>query len=139
LLVDFGLAKMLKEPTEAEQETATALTNAGTILGTPEYLSPEQAVGKAVDSRTDIYSLGVVLFQMLTGRVPFTGATPVMTVIQHTMSTPPSVSQLNPTIPRQVEDVILKALAKSPEQRYATAGDFVRALRAATERRIQLT
>jgi serine/threonine protein kinase len=133
LLVDFGLAKMLKEPTEAEQETATALTNAGTILGTPEYLSPEQAVGKAVDSRTDIYSLGVVLFQMLTGRVPFTGATPVMTVIQHTMSTPPSVSQLNPTIPRQVEDVILKALAKSPEQRYATAGDFVRALRAAIE------
>jgi serine/threonine protein kinase len=131
LLVDFGLAKMLKELTEGEQEAVTALTNAGTILGTPEYLSPEQAVGKAVDSRTDIYSLGIVLFQMLAGRVPFSGATPVMTVIQHTMSTPPSISQLNPTIPREVEAVIMKALAKSPEERYPTAGDFVRALRAA--------
>src|SRR6202030_104378 len=104
-------------PTEGEQEAVTALTNAGTILGTPEYLSPEQAVGKAVDSRTDIYSLGIVLFQMLTGRVPFSGAAPVMTVIEHPMSTPPSISQLNPTIPREVEDVVMKALAKSPEHR----------------------
>ena len=132
LLVDFGLAKMLKEPIEAGQEITAALTNAGTILGTPEYLSPEQAIGTPVDSRTDIYSLGIVLFQMLTGRVPFTGATPVMTIIQHTMAIPPSVSQLNPTIPGEVEEVIMRALAKSPEQRYTTAGDFVRALRAAT-------
>ena len=75
LLADFGLAKMLG--TEVDQHGASALTSAGTVIGTPEYLSPEQAAGQALDQRSDIYSLGVLLFQMLVGRVPFSGATPV--------------------------------------------------------------
>ena len=107
------------------------LTTTGMIIGTPEYLSPEQATGSPIDNRTDIYSLGIVLFQLLSGKVPFTGTTPVAVAIKHATEQPPLLSQLNSDVPRGVEEVILKALAKKPEQRYATAGEFARALRAA--------
>src|SRR6266704_2660171 len=83
LLADFGLAKVLRE--DADQE-GSVLTSTGIVLGTPEYLSPEQADGQALDHRSDIYSLGVLLFHMLTGRVPFRGATPVATVIQQAIA-----------------------------------------------------
>ena len=96
LLADFGLAKVLRE--EGNQHGTSALTSAGTVIGTPEYLSPEQAAGQALDQRTDVYSLGIVLFHMLTGRVPFSGATPVATAMLHALSEPPSLSQLNPTL-----------------------------------------
>jgi len=129
LLADFGLAKMLG--VEVDQHGASALTNAGTVIGTPEYLSPEQAAGQALDQRSDIYSLGIMLFQMLTGRVPFSGATPVATAIQQALSEPPSLSQLNPTISPAIEAVVLKALAKKPEQRYESAGQLAQALAAA--------
>ncbi len=129
LLADFGLAKVLRE--EADQNGTSALTNAGTVIGTPEYLSPEQAAGQALDQRTDIYSLGIVLFHMLTGRVPFSGATPVATAIEHAISVPPSICQLNPMLSPEIEAVVMKALAKKPEQRYASASQLAQALSAA--------
>src|SRR6266702_3580234 len=130
LLADFGLAKVLRE--DADQE-GSVLTSTGIVLGTPEYLSPEQADGQALDHRSDIYSLGVLLFHMLTGRVPFRGATPVATVIQQAIAEPPSLSQLNPTISPAVEAVVMKALAKKPAQRYASAGQLAQALSAAMD------
>jgi len=135
LLADFGLAKVLKDTTEQDKDSTRrmALTSAGTIVGTPEYLSPEQGTARPIDHRTDIYSLGIVLFQMLTGRVPFTGASPVAIALRHTLEDPPPVSRLNPAIPLSVETALMKALAKQPEERYASAGEFARALRAASD------
>ncbi|HLX56636.1 MAG TPA: protein kinase [Ktedonobacteraceae bacterium] len=131
VLTDFGIAKVLNEPASANVVAMQTLTTTGMIIGTPEYLSPEQATGAPIDNRSDIYSLGIVLFQLLSGRVPFTGTTPVAVAIKHATEQPPSFAQLNLDVPRGVEEVILKALAKKPEQRYATAGDLARALRAA--------
>ena len=131
LLTDFGIAKVLNEPASANVAAMQTLTATGMLIGTPEYLSPEQATGAPLDNRSDIYSLGIVLFQLLSGRVPFTGTTPVAVAIKHATEGPPSLSQINPDVPPGVEQVIMKALAKKPEHRYATAGDFARALRAA--------
>ena len=133
LLADFGLAKILKDVSElgVDGTPATALTSTGAIVGTPEYLSPEQGTGHPVDYRSDVYSLGVVLFHMLTGRVPFTGNSPVAVAIKHTLENPPIPSHINPAIPYSVDAVILKALEKKPEQRYASAGEMARALRVA--------
>ncbi len=130
LITDFGLAKMLKDVTERDSG-AHALTSAGSIVGTPEYLSPEQGTGSPTDYRTDVYSLGVVLYQMLAGRVPFTGATPVAVAIKHALQEPPLITQFNPTIPHSVQAVVMKALAKPPEQRFTSAGELARALRLA--------
>ncbi|HLI08239.1 MAG TPA: protein kinase [Ktedonobacteraceae bacterium] len=127
LLADFGLAKVLKETTDAD----ATLTSLGTVIGTPEYLSPEQATGSLLDQRSDIYSLGVILYQMLGGRVPFTGATPVAIAIKHTMEEPPPITDKNPSLPHAVVAVVMKAMAKKPEQRYASAGELAQALRAA--------
>lgn len=131
LLADFGLAKMVKDAQEFDSNGQTALTSAGTIIGTPEYLSPEQGTGKLVDPRTDIYSLGIVLFQMLGGQVPFSGASPVAVAIKHALEEPPSLTQLNPDIPPSVEAVVRKAIAKNPTDRYSTAGELAHALREA--------
>ena len=104
VLADFGLAKVLKDFTEqgglnGENKIINAtITSVGTIVGTPEYLSPEQGTGKPVDPRTDVYALGVVLFQMLAGRVPFTGTSPVAIAIKHTLEPPPPLRELNPMI-----------------------------------------
>ena len=131
LLADFGLAKVLKDITDSGPSASPSLTSLGAVIGTPEYLSPEQATGNPVDQRTDIYSLGVILYQMLGGRVPFSGATPVAIAIKQTMEEPPPITDVNPSLPRGVVAVIMKALAKKPEQRYATAGELAQALRAA--------
>lgn len=135
LLADFGLAKILKEATEstaeAAQEMPSGITGIGTIIGTPEYFSPEQSTGNLVDRRTDVYSLGIVLYQMLSGHVPFTGATPVAIAVKHTTEEPPSLLQYNSVIPYSVEAVIMKAIAKKPDQRFNSAGELARALRAA--------
>jgi serine/threonine protein kinase len=131
LLADFGLAKMVKDAQEGDSNGQTALTSAGTIIGTPEYLSPEQGTGKLVDPRTDIYSLGIVLFQMLGGQVPFSGASPVAVAIKHALEEPPSLTQMNPDIPGNVEAVVRKAIAKNPDDRYSSAGELAHALREA--------
>jgi len=130
LLADFGLAKVLKDVTDQESSMGH-LTSIGTIIGTPEYLSPEQGTGEAIDYRTDVYSLGVVLYQMLAGRVPFTGTSPVAVAIKHALEQPPPPTQFNPSVPKKVEAVVMKAMSKKPYQRYDSAGEFALALRQA--------
>ncbi len=129
LLADFGLAKVLKDVTE--NESNGHLTSIGTIIGTPEYLSPEQGTGDAVDYRTDIYSLGIMVYQMLAGRVPFAGPSPVAVAIKHALEEPPPPTRFNPSIPKSVEAVVMKAISKKPSQRYESAGAFAQALRQA--------
>ncbi|HLG77408.1 MAG TPA: serine/threonine-protein kinase, partial [Ktedonobacteraceae bacterium] len=129
LLADFGLAKVLHDVDD--ENKGHFLTSVGTIVGTPEYLSPEQSAGNPVDQRSDIYSLGIVVYHMLTGRVPFHGTSPVAVAIKHTLEMPPPLRQFNPAIPANVEEVVFTAVAKSPEQRFSSAGTFARAFRQA--------
>lgn len=121
-LVDFGLAKAKLE--------SESLSHIGTMIGTPEYMAPEQSNGQN-DYRSDIYSLGIILYQMLTGQVPFTAESPVATSLKHIQARPMPPSELNPEIPPAVEDVILKALAKEPDERYQQAKAFSSACRKA--------
>jgi len=114
-LVDFGLAKAM--------EGAEALTNFGAMIGTPEYMAPEQSNG-VNDYRSDIYSLGVISYQMLTGRVPFTAESPVAVSLKHIQVQPTPPRELNSEIPQSIEDVILKALAKDPNDRHQQAQVF---------------
>lgn len=118
-LVDFGLAKAM--------QGAEALTNFGAMIGTPEYMAPEQSNG-VNDYRSDIYSLGVISYQMLTGRVPFTAESPVAVSLKHIQVQPMPPRELNSEIPQSIEDVILKSLAKDPEERYQQAQMFSTAL-----------
>jgi len=124
-LTDFGISKLV--------EGTAQFTGSG-IVGTPAYLSPEQGLGQPIDHRADLYSLGVVLYQMATGQVPFVAETPMAVVIKHINDPLPLPRLANPALPERVEAVILKALAKDPNARYQTAGELARALqRAAAE------
>jgi serine/threonine protein kinase/tetratricopeptide (TPR) repeat protein len=125
LLTDFGLAKMI--------EGSSYLTQTGGILGTPAYMSPEQGLGQKVDHRSDIYSLGVVLYQMAVGHLPYQAETPMAVVIKHIHDPLPPPRQRDPNLPEAIERIILKSLAKNPEHRFADAGALVKALRSATE------
>jgi len=115
-VTDFGIARAVN--------TEESLTQTGAVMGTATYFSPEQAEGMGVDSRTDIYSLGVVLFEMVTGRPPFLGDTPVAVASKHVRDHPPSPRELNPSIPPTFEAIILKAMDKNPDFRYATSEDL---------------
>ncbi|MBN1888199.1 MAG: protein kinase [Thermoflexales bacterium] len=118
-LMDFGLVKALR---------AARLTEVGTGVGTLEYMAPEQLGGEEVDARSDVYSLGIVAYEMLAGHTPFRGDTP-FSVIQHVMySPPPPLAQLNTSAPGSVQHAIERALAKNPAERYASAGQFAQAL-----------
>ncbi len=120
-VTDFGIARA----GDAD------LTEAGSILGTAQYLSPEQARGAAVDERSDLYSVGIVLYEMLTGRVPFAGDTAVTVAMKHVNELPPEPSEVIPGMPYALNQIVMKALAKDPALRYQTAEDFARDLRAA--------
>jgi len=131
LLMDFGLAKLL---------TSTAsITASGTGVGTPDYMSPEQAQGLTIDQRTDIYSLGIVLYQMLTGDVPFHAETPMAVMLKQIVETPSLPHLHNPSIRPAVDEVIMKALAKSPAERYARATDLAGAYEMALDSGATLT
>ncbi|HEY7125407.1 MAG TPA: serine/threonine-protein kinase [Ktedonobacterales bacterium] len=124
VLSDFGIAKVVDD--------AANLTMVGSTVGSPDYMSPEQANGDP-DYRSDIYSLGVVVFQMLTGRVPFTAGTPVQVMLMHVQAKPPLPRSFNPSLPPQVDAVIQKALAKRPAERYQAANELAEALRDALQ------
>ncbi|GAC1480330.1 MAG: hypothetical protein NVS2B12_35380 [Ktedonobacteraceae bacterium] len=126
VLADFGIARIMDENSQG-----STLTGVGTLLGTPEYMAPEMARGEQIDYRADIYELGIVLFQMLTGHVPFTGGTPYAVVYKHVQETIPLLRYSDPSIPSAVDTVIQKATAKSPEDRYVTVKDMAQDLRAA--------
>jgi beta-lactam-binding protein with PASTA domain/predicted Ser/Thr protein kinase len=113
-VTDFGIAR----------SGASQMTEAGSIVGTAQYLSPEQARGAPVDPRSDLYSLGIVLYEMLTGQVPFTGDTPVEIAMKHLSQVPEPPSALRPTVPHDLDAVVMRALAKDPEQRYASAEEM---------------
>jgi serine/threonine protein kinase len=123
LLSDFGLAKMT--------EASVALTGTGVGIGTPAYMSPEQGQGLSVDHRTDIYSLGIILFEMLTGRIPHSAETPVAIIFKRATEPLPLPRTLNPNLPESVERVILKALAREPGDRFTSAGEMAAALKEA--------
>lgn len=118
-LTDFGLARMVHQ--------GESTLSIDTMLGTPHYISPEQAQSEPIDSRTDIYAVGIILYELMTGRLPFTGDSAFAIVHQQIFSAPPSPSQLNPDIKPAVEAVLLKALMKNPHDRYRTANDLFRA------------
>jgi serine/threonine protein kinase/predicted Zn-dependent protease len=115
-IMDFGIARSLK---------VKGITGAGMMIGTPEYMSPEQVEGKEVDSRSDIYSLGVILYEMLTGRVPFEGDTPFTIGVKHKSEIPKNPLELNAQIPEDLSRLILRCLEKDKEKRYQTTAEIV--------------
>lgn len=125
VLADFGIAKIINNRDDG------SLTMAGTSLGTPEYMSPEQAMGGKIDRRSDIYSLAIVLYRLLTGRLPFERESPLATLIAHTRDIPTPPRHYNPALPPAVEQVILRCLEKDPNRRYQTVSEMVNALRQA--------
>jgi WD40 repeat protein/predicted Ser/Thr protein kinase len=124
-LMDFGLVKVM--------EDSRYVRSTGGIVGTPEYMSPEQAEGEELDHRSDLYSLGVVAYQMCTGQAPFTAPSPLAVLRGHVDKEPPPPLELNPDLPVEVARVLLKALAKQREDRYQSAGEMAHALRQAME------
>jgi tRNA A-37 threonylcarbamoyl transferase component Bud32/ferric-dicitrate binding protein FerR (iron transport regulator) len=121
VLSDFGIARMV----ESTRQTMTG------VVGTPEYMSPEQGQGKELDRRSDTYSLGVVLYEMLTGTMPYQADTPLAVIFKHVRDPLPLPRLVNPDIPESVERVTLKALAKSPDGRHSSAGEMAQALKLA--------
>src|SRR5919109_4545143 len=125
-LTDFGIAKLL-------ESASPRLTQTDAIMGTPAYISPEQAQGQPVDQRSDIYSLGIILYEMVTGSVPFVAETPLAVLFKHISDPLPPPSSVKPDVSPAIEQVILKALAKNPEDRFATAAEFLAAWKRALE------
>lgn len=121
-VTDFGIAIAL---------SATALTQTNAVLGSVHYLSPEQARGGMATKKSDIYSLGIVLFELLTGKLPFSGQTPVAIALKHLQAEMPAVKRFNPEIPQSVENIVLRATAKDPFHRYETADSLNEAIAAA--------
>jgi eukaryotic-like serine/threonine-protein kinase len=113
-VTDFGIARA----------GTSQMTETGSIVGTAQYLSPEQARGGEVDPRSDLYSLGVVLYELLTGKTPFDGETPVEIAMKHLSDTPEPPSRLRPDVPRELDMVVLRALAKNPDDRYQSADEM---------------
>jgi eukaryotic-like serine/threonine-protein kinase len=115
-VMDFGIARLVAGPDTVEQTAA--------VLGTAAYLSPEQAQGQTVDARSDLYSLGIVLYEMVTGKPPFTGDSAMAVAYKHVQETPLPPSSLNADVPPRLDAVVMRALAKNPANRYQSAGEF---------------
>ncbi|MBP6805449.1 MAG: serine/threonine protein kinase, partial [Chloroflexi bacterium] len=127
VLTDFGVARMLE---------GVQLTGTGATIGTPDYMSPEQARGQAATAASDVYALSIVLYEMLTGELPFTADTPVAMLLQHMQAVPPSVLLKAPDLPSNLEMVLLRGLAKNPADRFSTAGQLAETLRIAVGGRL---
>ena len=127
-IMDFGISCM-----QSVGSSAAGMTLAGTVMGTPDYMPPEQAQGRAVDFRADLYSLGVVLFEVFTGRLPFAGEAPTAALIAHIQKQPPRPRSIAAALPAELEAVILRALEKDPARRWQTADEIVQALSAISE------
>ena len=122
-IMDFGIARV------SEMDAgASGLTTAGTVMGTPDYIPPEQAQGNPADFRSDIYSLGVVLFEIFTGRMPFSGDSVMAVVLSHIQKPPPAPRSVNPKIPPDLEAIILRCLEKQPDRRYQSVGEILKDL-----------
>lgn len=119
-IVDFGIASLA--------ESSKRFTKAGIFIGTPVYMAPEQFKSRPLDVRQDLYAIGIVLFELLTGEVPFDGESPEVIMMKHLMEEPPELSKLRPDIPSELGVIIKKALQKDPEQRFQTAAEFREAL-----------
>jgi serine/threonine protein kinase len=125
-LTDFGIAKIL-------ESASPRLTQTDAIMGTPDYISPEQAQAQTVDQRSDIYSLGIILYEMVTGRVPYTADTPLAVILKHVTHPLPLPSSVKPDIPETIERILLKALAKNPDDRFANVSEFLAAWKIALD------
>lgn len=130
---DFGIAKMADGGDD--RGAAQKLTTQGLVVGTPEYMSPEQARGEPLDARSDLYAMGVILYQLLTGRVPFTDPSPVAVVLKHISALPEPPRAIYPGVHEALEAVCLRALAKAREERFQSAREMRAAIRAAIEGR----
>ncbi|WP_328422155.1 Stk1 family PASTA domain-containing Ser/Thr kinase [Micromonospora sp. NBC_00389] len=132
-VMDFGIARALASG-------ATTMTQTSAVIGTAQYLSPEQARGEAVDARSDVYAAGCVLFELVCGHPPFVGDSPVSVAYQHVRETPPTPSDINPDVTPAVDAIVLKALSKNPLNRYQSAGEMrADLLRAAAGRPVLAT
>src|SRR6476620_10228954 len=127
-VMDFGIARAVSDSSSTVAETTH-------ILGTAAYFSPEQAKGESVDARADLYSTGVVLFELLTGRQPFRGESPVAVAYQHVSEAPVAPSEINASVPRSLDAIVLRALAKDPFQRFQDAATFREAVDATVDGR----
>ncbi|MCU1267535.1 MAG: hypothetical protein JWM21_3853 [Acidobacteria bacterium] len=131
-VLDFGIAKLAAD--SLDDDDRQTLTQVGVIIGTPRYMSPEQCHGTALTPAADVYSLGVILYEMLTGAVPFSGQTPLAIAMRHSTETPRRPSELIPSIPPALEEVVLHALQKQPQDRPQDAGAFRQELLETAER-----
>lgn len=131
-VLDFGIAKMLEDEGTDQRQ---ALTKTGMVFGTPQYMSPEQIRGEKVDHRSDIYSMGVILYQMLTGVLPFTADKPMGLLSKHLLDAPPSFKKANSgvNVPEALERLVMSALSKEPDKRPATMAEFKRCLAGAAD------
>ncbi len=116
-VMDFGIARAIAD-------TGNSVTQTAAVIGTAQYLSPEQARGESVDARSDVYSLGCVLFELLTGEPPFTGDSPVAVAYQHVREDPPTPSSMLAGVPAELDSVVLKAMSKNPANRYQSAAEM---------------
>lgn len=137
-VLDFGLAKLIEtsHPSTGPEETTMAMVNTepGTVLGTTAYMSPEQAIGREVDARTDIWSLGVVIYEMITARVPFSGASKSHVIVAISDHEPPALTHFAPDVPQALEWIVAEAMTKDPDERCQTAKELLGKLRRLKQR-----